>query len=587
MEVTRLFDLLEYRKTTNPDRPVFAAKREGKWEEFTIDDYIEMSTNISYGLLAMGLQPGEKVALISSNRPEWNFLDMGVQQMGGILVPIYPTISEDDYKYILSNAAVKFIFLEGPELLRKIRNILPELPNVQKIYTFKKRDEQTSDFAELVDLGKANPVPERLQGIRNSIKSKDMVTMIYTSGTTGMPKGVMLSHENIIFNFMGVRETPKPYFSRTMSFLPLCHVYERMMNYFYQFAGYETFYAENMGKVADNIAEVKPHLMCSVPRFLEKIYDKIYRKGEKMKGIKKKLFYWTLDLATEYDLDNRSLCYKLKWRIANRLTYRKLMENFGGCLEMIVSGGAGIQPRLASFFTCIGMSIYEGYGLTETSPVIAVSSSAKNGRKIGTAGPPLPGVEVRIDPETKEILCRGKNVMLGYYQAPELTKEVIDADGWFHTSDTGELLPTGQLRITGRTKTMFKTSMGKFVNPEVIEEKFKESPFILEMMVVGEGQKFAAALITPDFDFLRDWQRRHGIHCETREEMIADKQTLERYKRVMAKYNQFFGETEQVKKFKLLSETWSEANGLITPTLKIKRKKVMERYAQEIENLFK
>ncbi len=472
-------------------------------------------------------------------------------------------------------------------MFRKIKNILPELPLIKGIYTFKGHDDSTKSFEELLTFGSKNPDPEKLEKIKESIKTEDLVTIIYTSGTTGFPKGVMLSHENLISNFMAVTNIPKQHFSRIISFLPLCHIYERMMNYMYQYRGFEIYYAENVAKVAENISEVRPHMVTAVPRFLEKIYDKIYRKGEKMHGVKKSIFYWALDLALEYELENRSWWYNQQKNIANKFVYKAIRDNFGGCLEMVVSGGAAIQPRLARFFTCLGLNVYEGYGLTETSPVIAVSSDKKNGRKIGTVGLPLQGIEVKIVESTNEIICKGKNVMIGYYKAPELTSEVIDSDGWFHTGDTGIIEPQGQLRITGRTKSMFKTSMGKFVNPEIIETKFKESAFILEMMVVGENQKFAAAVITPDFDFLKDWQLKHGIQCNTPKEMLENKDTLARYQKVINKYNKNFGDTEQIKRFKLINDTWTESNGCLTPTLKLKRKIVAERCKDDIENLFK
>lgn len=585
MDVTRIFDILEYKSLNHPNHPVFTAKEDGKWVKHYLKEYIEKANNISYGLLKLGLQRGEKVALISSSRPEWNYLDMGVQQIGAVMVPIYPTISEDDYRYILDHAEAQYIFIEGPELLRKIRNILPDLKSVKDVYTFKKRDENISSFDELLALGQANAVPEKLKEIKDSIQPSDIVTMIYTSGTTGVPKGVMLSHDNLISNFMAVRNIPNTEFTRCLSYLPLCHIYERMMNYMYQYRGFEIFYAENVGKVADNIKETQPEMMTTVPRLLEKIYDKVYRKGEKLKGIKKEIFYWALEYATDYEFENTGFVYNLKRKIADKLVYSAIRENFG-VLQLVVSGGAAIQPRLARFFNCLGMDIFEGYGLTETSPVIAVSRREKGGRKVGTVGPPLDGIEVKIDSGNNEILCRGRNVMLGYYKAPDLTAEVIDSEGWFHTGDTGAL-EKGLLRITGRVKSLFKTSMGKYVNPEAIEAKFKESPFILDMMVVGENQKFAAAIITPDFEFLKDWQLRHGIKCNSQEEMIVDKETLARYNKVMAKYNKYFGDTEQIKRFKLVNEVWSESNGFLTPTMKLRRKKVMEVYSEEIENLFK
>jgi long-chain acyl-CoA synthetase len=598
MEVTRLFDLMEYRKATHPDRAVFVAKYGNEWRKIFIDEYIDTVNKLSYALLELGLERGDTVALISPNCPEWNYLDMAVQQIGCVLVPIYPTISADDYKYILDNAEVKIVFIDNIDLMRRIKDILFDLPRVQAVYTFKPVERLQEVLAtynvhkggcldDLYEIGRLHPAADKVKEIKQSIGPRDVATMIYTSGTTGFPKGVMLCHENILTCVNGVKMTPKPYFSRALSFLPLCHIYERMMNYLYQFMGYETYYAESLAKVVDNVKYAKPYMMTAVPRFVEKMYDGIFRSGQKMTGMKKKIFFWALDLAMEYDLDGTTFWYECRRRLADKLVYRKIRENFGGCLEMFVSGGSAIQPRLAKFFTCIGMDIYEGYGLTETSPVIAVSSALPHGRKLGTAGLPLPGIEVRVLPETNEIVCRGNNVMLGYYKQPELTAEVIDADGWLHTGDTGAFEPEGQLRITGRTKTMFKTSMGKYVNPEVLEEKFKESPFVLDMMVVGENQKFAGALILPDFDFLKEWQERHGIHCETREEMVTDKRTLERYQRVIDKYNAFFGATEQIKSYKVLNDTWTEANGCMTPTLKIKRKVIEERCKTDIESLFK
>ena len=597
MEVTRLFDLLEYRRQTQPDTAVFVAKYDGNWKKIYIDEYIDKVNSISYALLKLGLQKDDKVALISSNCPEWNYLDMAVQQIGCVLVPIYPTISASDYQFILSNADVKIVFIDNIDLMRRIKDILYELPNIQAVYTFKpveRLQEVLSSYNihqggclnDLYELGHENPAAEKVEELKASIGPRDVATMIYTSGTTGFPKGVMLCHENIITNLEGVKMTPKPYFSRSLSFLPLCHIYERMMNYLYQFMGYETYYAESIAKVADNVKYAKPYMMTAVPRFIEKMYDGIFRSGQKQKGLKKKIFFWALDLALEYDLDGTTFWYNCKRKVADKLVYGKIRENFGGCLEMFVSGGSAIQPRLAKFFTCIGMNIYEGYGLTETAPVIAVSTALPHGIKLGTAGLPLPGIEVKILPENGEIVCRGKNVMLGYYKAPELTASVIDADGWFHTGDTGAFEPEGQLRITGRVKTMFKTSMGKYVNPEVIEEKFKESPFVLDMMVVGENQKFAAALILPDFDFLKEWQERHGIHCSTPEEMVKDQRTLERYNRVVEKYNKFFGSTEQIKRYKVINDTWTEANGCMTPTLKIKRNVIVKRLKEEIDSLF-
>ncbi|MBO4600604.1 MAG: long-chain fatty acid--CoA ligase [Bacteroidales bacterium] len=585
----RLFDLLPYRRQTKPDRAVLVAKEKGEWRKIFIDEYIERTDAVSHALLNMGTARGESVALISSDRPEWNFCDLGVQQAGAVLVPIYPTISEEDYRYILKDCEVRYLIVENDTLLRKVQGLLKDLPTLRQLYLIDKKDASLPypTLAELMEEGRAHADMARLEEVRSSIKPDDVATMIYTSGTTGFPKGVMLSHRNILTCLFGVQNTPKAHFTRAMSFLPLCHVYERMMNYLYQYMGYETWYAESIAKVVENLKDARPHMMTAVPRFVEKMYDGIYRKGTTLKGMRKSIFFWALKLATKYDLDGMSWWYKIRRQWANLLVYGQIRETFGGCLEMFVSGGSAIQPRLARFFSCIGMNIYEGYGLTETAPVIAVSSSAPHGRKLGTVGLPLPGVEVKILEGSNEIVCRGPNVMVGYYRQPELTAQAIDADGWFHTGDTGAFEPEGQLRITGRTKTMFKTSMGKFVNPEVIEDKFKESPFILDMMVVGENQKFAAALIVPDFQFLKEWQERHNVHCETRDEMVADKKTLARYQKVMDKYNKYFGATEQLKRYKVINDEWTTANGCLTPTMKIKRPVIQERCQADIDALFK
>lgn len=588
-EPTRLFDILERRKQLFADRPVFGYKIKGVWQHYNIDEYVEQSNNISYGLMQLGVKKGDNIALISSGRPEWNFIDIGVQQIGATLVPIYPTISEEDYLFILNNAEAEYVIVENCIILKKINAIRSQLSHLKKIYTLKPIDGEC-EISELYTLGKANPQQERLQQIKDSIGTDDVATMIYTSGTTGTPKGVMLSHRGIITNILGIKDSPEKEWTRALSWMPLCHIYERMMNYLYQYLGMETFYAESIGKVAENCQEVNPHMMAAVPRFIEKIYDKIYRKGEKLKGIKKHIFDWALELGFDYDLNakHRSIGYELQRMIADKLVYKSIREGLGKNFHMLVSGGASIQPRLTRFFSCVGLDLYEGYGLTECSPLIAVTNTySSEGRKVGSVGFVLDGVEVKFDPDTHEIMCRGANVMKGYYKAPELTADAIDEEGWFHTGDTGYLDKGGYLYLTGRTKNMFKTSMGKFVNPEVIEEKFKESPFILDMMVVGEGEKFAAAVIAPDFEMLKDWSRRHGVTATTPEELVVDKTILARYQRVMDKYNAQLGNTEQIKRFCLVTDTWSCDNKMLTPTLKIRRKNITEFYKKEIEELFK
>ena len=590
MEPTRLFDLLERKRQLSPERAslVMKNKNSNVWEKHYIDEYIEKANQLSFAFMHMGVKRGENIALISSGRPEWNYVDMGVQQMGAVLVPIYPTISEDDYLFILSNADVEYVIVETEGLLHKIQAVQSKLPNLKQIYTINHCDGQHS-LDELFELGKSNPQPELLQSIKDSITTDDVATIIYTSGTTGVPKGVMLAHRGILMNVLGIKESPGKDWTRALSWMPLCHIYERMMNYLYQYLGMEIYYAESIAAVADNAKEVNPHMMAAVPRFIEKVYDKIYRKGEKMKGVKKKIFSWAVDLGFHYELNkkDRSFCYEIKRKIADKLVYGEIRKALGDNFHMLVSGGASIQPRLTRFFSCVGLDLYEGYGLTECSPLIAVTNAyAPGGRKVGSVGFALDGVEVKFDPGTNEILCRGGNVMKGYYKSPELTAEAIDEDGWFHTGDTGYFDENGYLFLTGRTKSMFKTSMGKFVNPEVIEEKFKESPFILDMMVVGEGQKFAAAIIAPDFDMLKDWCKRHDVHASTREEMVENKTVLARIQKVVDKYNAQLGATEQVKKICLVSDVWSTENKMLTPTLKIRRKKISEVYAKEIEGLF-
>ena len=428
---------------------------------------------------------------------------------------------------------------------------------------------------------------KRLKQRKDSVKSSDCSTIIYTSGTTGTPKGVMLSHANIINQILNLKQTPAPWSKTAFSFLPLCHAYERMLVFLYQYLGMSVYYAQNLGTIGDNIKEVKPTMMSAVPRMLDKIYDKIYTSGNNMPTFSKMIFRWAIKLATQYKIQDyeRTWYYNLKHKIADRLVYAKIRNNIGGNFDIVVSGAASLQPRIASFFSAIGMPIYEGYGLTETSPVIAVSNRDRDGRASGTVGMPLPGIEIKIA-ENGEVCCRGHNVMMGYYKDEALTKSVIDQDGWFHTGDIGMINEKGQLILTGRLKSLFKTSFGKYINPQVIEDKVSESPFVEHIVVVGEGEKFAAALIKPDFDFLKQWCLRHDIIFVSEEEAVKDEQIIKRYSREIDKYNQFFGDTEKIRKFELISDEWSQHTDLLTPTLKVKRKKVELQYQEVIQKLF-
>ncbi|MCE5330789.1 MAG: long-chain fatty acid--CoA ligase [Bacteroidales bacterium] len=586
MEVTRLFDLLDNYLDKYPTQEVaLAAKRNGQWRKFSIQEYVELTNNISFGLLKSGIKQGDKIGIVSGNRPEWNMLDFAIMQIGAISIPIYPTISQDDYRYILNHAEMKMIFIEGKELRNKLQPILPEVKTLKKVYTFDDLGTEYKYLDQLIQLGKENSEPEKLNKLKASIKADEMATIIYTSGTTGNPKGVMLSHSNIVNQLKNLQDTPAKWSNIALSFLPLCHAYERMLVYLYQYLGMSVYYAESLATIADNIKEVNPTMMSAVPRLLEKIYDKLYLAGKKLPFIQRSIYYWAFKLATKYQLEGMSKWDLAKIKLADKLIYSKWRSALGGNFDIVVSGGSAIQKHIASFFSAIGMPVFEGYGLSETSPVIAVSQRGKNGRKFGTVGLPLPGVEVRLG-EQNEIICRGHNVMMGYYKDPELTAQVIDADGWLHTGDTGKITPEGQLIITGRLKSLFKTSFGKYVNPEAIESKFTESPLIENMIVLGENKKFAAALISPDFVYLKSWCGKHKIPYTTNEEMIQHPVVVKRYQDEVKKYNQHFGDFEQVKRYQLVPDEWTQQIGFLSPTLKIKRNVIEAHYADRAEKLF-
>jgi long-chain acyl-CoA synthetase len=587
MEVTRLFDLLPYyKKNFKAKDDVLAGKDGGKWVQYSIDQYIDAAANISYGLLQLGVKPGDKIATISNNRPEWNFLDMGILQVGAVHVPIYPTISESDYKYILTHSEVKFVFISGKEIMRKIEHILPDIPAIKGVYTFKPVD-GVRLLDELIALGRSNPAPEKVEALKAGISPDSLATLIYTSGTTGFPKGVMLSHKNILNNVMGVKHIfPVDENCKGLSYLPLCHVYERMDNYTYHYLGLSIYYAENMGTIADNIREVKPEIFTTVPRLLEKVFDKIIAKGMLLSGFKKAVFFWAVSLANHYELEGKGWFYHTQLRLADKLVFKKWREALGGNVRVIVSGGAALQPRLAKIFTAAGIQILEGYGLTETSPVIAVNTLEDGGRMFGTVGKPLENVEVKIA-EDGEILARGSNIMMGYFKEPAMTSQAIDPDGWFHTGDVGILEPQGHLRITGRKKEIFKTSLGKYISPQLLENKFKESAFIDGIIILGENQKYAAALVVPDFIHLRSWCEHKNIEYSSDKEMIKDPVIIKRFKKEIDHFNKFFGNTEHIQNFALIDHEWSLETGELTANLKLKRSYILDTYRQEVESLFK
>lgn len=588
MKETRLFDILKLYISKYPDQDVALAKKEnGKWVNYSIQKYIEITDYLSYALIELGIKKNDKVAIISNNRPEWNMLDMAIMQVGAITVPIYPTISKEDYRYIINDCGVKLIILEGASILQKIESIKDETPELKYIYTFFNK-EPYPHFNDLVELGRQNQHPDELKEIEDSIDEKECATIIYTSGTTGTPKGVMLSHSNIMNQIHNLKQTPSPWSKKAFSFLPICHAYERMLVFLYQYLGMSVYYAESLATIATDLKEVHPTMMSAVPRLLEKIYIKVKQTGKSNKGIKRMIFLWALNLAERYKIDpcNRTWIYNQKLKIADALVYKKIRHTLGADnFDIVVSGAASIQPNIASFFSAIKMPIYEGYGMTECSPVIAVSCNEPHGREIGSVGFALPGVEVKIA-ENKEIICRGHNVMMGYYNKPELTKEIIDEDGWLHTGDLGEINEYGQVRITGRLKNLFKTSLGKYINPDVIEAKFSESGFIENIVVLGENEKYAGALIVPDFTFLKTWCEKHEIKYTNPQEMIKDKNVLNRFAEEIKKINQNFGDTEKIKCYELIADEWSVNNGILTPTLKVKRSVVKERYKELISKMF-
>ena len=586
MEVTRLFDLLPHYATHFSREDALCGKENGVWKHYSTKQYVNIVNNISYGLMQLGIKKGDKIASISAGRPEWNFLDMAIMQLGAIHVPIYPTISENDYKYILHHADVKMVFVSGWDILRKIENLLSEIPQLKdNVYTFRNL-RGYRHLNEVIELGVANPSVQYLNEIRDRITPDDIATIIYTSGTTGTMKGVQLSHRNIISNFKAILPiVPTHAQTRVLSYLPLCHIYERMMIYAWHYLGIPIYYAESIGTIASDLQDVKPTIFTTVPRLLEKFYDRFVATGRKLPKRQKKLFFWADDVASRYELEGRSGKYNRSLQTARMLVLNKFKDALGGKIDVIVSGGAAIQPRLCRIFWAAGMPVLEGYGLTETSPVIAVSSFFKNGMKFGTVGQPLPGVEVKIA-EDGEILTRGACLTKGYLNAEEQTKEAIDEEGWFHTGDMGAFEPEGQLRITGRKKEMFKTAFGKYIVPTHVESVFAEDSLIDNIMVVGENKKFAAALIVPNFADLRSWCAKKEIPYTTNEEMIKHPMVLKKYKKVADQKNATLGETERVMKFALMDYEWGVSTGELTPTLKLKRRFITQKHADVIESLF-
>ena len=595
MKPTRLFDCIEYQLNHFPLEDMFASKEDGIWKKYSTLEVQQTVSQLASGLIHIGvsgndmtIENRDKIAVISNNRPEWLMLDLAIQQTGAILVPLYPTLANAELEFILNDAAIKLVFVSDQNLYEKVQSVRANTPTVQAIYSFDILN-QALHWKEL--LSKSDEKDQALfKKTNEKIAYQDLATIIYTSGTTGTPKGVMLSHQNILSNVLSIDDVFSEFCyagDKALSFLPLNHIFERMVSYIYMFNGVSIYYAQNLDTIGENLKEVQPSVFTTVPRLLEKVYERIMAKGQALTGIKRKLFFWAVDLAGKYDLHTKgSIGYRLKLAIANKLIFSKWREGLGGKVKAIVTGAAACQVRLLRIFTAGGMNIMEGYGLTETSPVISVNRYNPENRMFGTVGTVIKGVEVKLE-QDGEICCRGENIMMGYYKRPDLTAEVIDRDGYFHTGDIGEFVKEKFLKITDRKKEIFKTSGGKYVAPQPIENKMKESKFIEQMMVVGPEQKFAAALIVPAFDSLMEWAKQHEISFGTKYDLLSHPRVLELFKNIVEEFNLQFSHVEQIKKFELLPEEWTVDGGELTPTLKLKRKVIMEKYREAIERIYR
>ena len=584
--ITRLFDFPYHQlETYNLDK-AFVTKRNGKWSATSTQEFVDKANAISRGLLRLGVVPNDKIALISmTNRTEWNILDIGILQLGAQNVPIYPTISEEDYAYVLNHSGASFCFVSCGEVLEKINSIKDQVPLLKDVYSFDELPD-CKNWTEVLELGADKANQEEVEELKTAVKGEDLATLIYTSGTTGRPKGVMLSHQNIVSNVLSSQKrVPFEHGATALSFLPVCHIFERMILYLYQYCGISVYFAEGLDMISENLKEVKPNVMTVVPRLLEKVYDKIIAKGGDLTGIKKMLFFWAVKLGLKYaPYGANGWWYEQNLKLARKLIFSKWQEGLGGNLNTMVSGSAALQPRLSRVFGAAGIPVMEGYGLTETSPVISVNDQRNGGWRIGSVGKVIEGVEVKIA-DDGEILCKGPNVMQGYYKDPGKTDEVI-MNGYFHTGDIGEIDADGFLRITDRKKEMFKTSGGKYVAPQLLENSFKQSRFIEQVMVVGEGEKMPAALIQPNFEFLREWAERHNIPLKENKDFIQDAKVRERFQEEVDLANENFAKWEKVKQFRLTPELWTVDDGHLTPTMKLKRKIIKEKYIDLYNDIY-
>lgn len=586
MEIKRLFDTLDYQLENMPLQDALASKVNNQWHSYSTRDIKNISSDLSLGLLDIGLKKGDQIAIASFNRPEWVFADFAISQIGAIEVPMYPNSTAEDYAFIIKDAGVKLVFCGDEEICEKFEKIKPSIGHNVRVVAFDKLEgrEFWRDLLKESEEGDS----EKLKEIQSEIAYEDLATIIYTSGTTGNPKGVMLSHKNILSNSRAVELSfpkIKPGY-KTLSFLPLCHIFERTALYTYMRMGISIYYAESMETIGDNLKEVRPHFFATVPRLLEKVYDKIIAKGMTLSGIKRALFFWAIKLGDRYHPNkNLGALYNFKLAIANKLIFIKWREALGGNVEFIVSGAAALQPRLARIFWSAQIKVLEAYGLTETSPGVSFTKEDPQDVRIGCVGPLLPDVKVSFA-DDGEILVKGPNVMMGYYNRPDATAEAIDPNGWFHTGDIGTMEEGRYLKITDRKKEIFKTSGGKYIAPQALENKFKESPLIEQIMVVGEAEKFPGALVVPSFEALREWCSVKDINYTTDAEMIADEQVIDKFNREMEKGNKTFAQYEKVKKIVLLPALLTIEAGELTPTLKLKRKKILANYQTEVSSIY-
>ena len=583
--VLRLFDVPYHQLRNFPKEDMFNTKVDGTWVPLSTKDFLNQAMNLTKGLMCLGVKRGDRIAVASTNRYEWNVLDIAVQQAGAILVPLYPTISSNDYAFILNDCAAKFMFVGNQEISDKISEVRTSISTLEEVYAFDVIDgvKPWTNIAMLETAITDEEVSKRMDAVLDT----DMVTIIYTSGTTGNPKGVMLSHRNVLSNVLACEEPiPADQHSKVLTFLPVCHIYERMLHFLYMYIGASIYFAESMDTIGDNIREVKPDVFSAVPRLIEKVYDRIISKGEDLSGIKRKLFFWAVSLAERYEHNGKGFMFYLQLRIARKLIFSKWKEALGGNVRAIASGSAALQPRLARIFYAAGIPILEGYGLTETSPVVSVNSFSK-GVVFGSVGALIDGVEVKLA-EDGEIWVKGPNVMMGYYNNSEATNEVLDADGWFKTGDIGTFVQDKYLKITDRKKEMFKTSGGKYVVPQAIENSLKESRFIEQAMVLGENQKFPAAFLVPDFAFIKTWSIKEGKSMETwsNQEIISDELVISAIRKEVDRVNENLGNWEQIKKFELLSNLFSIEGNELTPTLKLKRKVILGKYQSQFDKIY-